>query len=127
MFEVVGEVIHQASVEVVAAEVGIAGGGTDLDHAVADDRENRLIGVTVPHPCPGTRRMLDEVWHLVVCISDLLLQTARRPVVAHGSAARPDRTQGGVVAGRWLTALCAIIDRNAARVVTPIPLAQRRE
>ena len=32
------------------------------------------------------RRMLEEGWQLVVCVTDLPLQTARRPVVAHASA-----------------------------------------
>lgn len=31
------------------------------------------------------RRMLNEGWQLTVCITDLPLQTSRRPVVAHGS------------------------------------------
>jgi uncharacterized membrane protein len=31
------------------------------------------------------RRLIDEQWHLTVCITDLPLQTARRPVVAHAS------------------------------------------
>ena len=31
------------------------------------------------------RRMLDEDWQLTVCLTDLPLQTARRPVVAHVS------------------------------------------
>jgi hypothetical protein len=49
------------------------------DHLVAGPADlSRLIGA-------ARRRMLDEDWHLVVCISDLPLQTARRPVVAHGS------------------------------------------
>jgi uncharacterized membrane protein len=32
------------------------------------------------------RRLLDEGWHLAVVITDLPLQTARRPVLAHASA-----------------------------------------
>jgi thiamine transporter ThiT len=39
---------------------------------------NRLITA-------ARRRMLDEGWHLAVCITDLPLQTSRRPVVAHVS------------------------------------------
>ena len=31
------------------------------------------------------RRLIDEQWHLTVCVTDLPLQTARRPVVAHAS------------------------------------------
>jgi hypothetical protein len=31
------------------------------------------------------RRLIDEQWHLTVCITDLPLQTARRPVIAHAS------------------------------------------
>jgi hypothetical protein len=34
---------------------------------------------------PARRRMLDEGWQLVVCITDLPLQTSRRPVVAYVS------------------------------------------
>jgi hypothetical protein len=34
----------------------------------------------------GRRMLLDRGWHLVVCITDLPLQTARRPVIAHVSA-----------------------------------------
>ncbi len=30
-------------------------------------------------------RLIDEQWHLTVCVTDLPLQTARRPVVAHAS------------------------------------------
>jgi hypothetical protein len=35
----------------------------------------------------GRRMLLDRGWHLVVCVTDLPLQTARRPVIAHVSAA----------------------------------------
>src|SRR4029450_12391554 len=31
------------------------------------------------------RRLIDEQWQLTVCVTDLPLQTARRPVVAHAS------------------------------------------
>ena len=34
----------------------------------------------------GRRMLLDRGWHLAVCITDLPLQTARRPVIAHVSA-----------------------------------------
>ena len=34
----------------------------------------------------GRRMLLDRGWHLVVCVTDLPLQTARRPVIAHVSA-----------------------------------------
>jgi hypothetical protein len=34
----------------------------------------------------GRRMLLDRGWQLVVCITDLPLQTARRPVIAHASA-----------------------------------------
>jgi hypothetical protein len=34
----------------------------------------------------GRRMLLERGWHLVVCITDLPLQTARRPVIAHVSA-----------------------------------------
>ncbi len=32
------------------------------------------------------RRLLDEAWQMVICITDLPLATERRPVVAHASA-----------------------------------------
>ena len=35
----------------------------------------------------GRRMLLDRGWHLVVCVTDLPLQTSRRPVIAHVSAA----------------------------------------
>jgi hypothetical protein len=35
----------------------------------------------------GRRMLLDRGWHLVVCVTDLPLQTARRPVIAHVSSA----------------------------------------
>jgi hypothetical protein len=35
----------------------------------------------------GRRMLLDRGWHLAVCVTDLPLQTARRPVIAHVSAA----------------------------------------
>ncbi|MCW2877701.1 MAG: hypothetical protein JWQ95_1801 [Sphaerisporangium sp.] len=35
----------------------------------------------------GRRAMLDRGWHLALCVTDLPLQTARRPVIAHASAA----------------------------------------
>jgi hypothetical protein len=34
----------------------------------------------------GRRMLLSRGWHLVVCVTDLPLQTARRPVIAHVSA-----------------------------------------
>jgi hypothetical protein len=34
----------------------------------------------------GRRMLLERGWHLVVCVTDLPLQTARRPVIAHVSA-----------------------------------------
>src|SRR6202046_3881808 len=34
----------------------------------------------------GRRMLLDRGWHLAVCVTDLPLQTARRPVIAHVSA-----------------------------------------
>ena len=42
--EFVGEVVHQASVEVVAAEVGVAGRGTNLDHSLADIEQAHIEG-----------------------------------------------------------------------------------
>jgi hypothetical protein len=34
----------------------------------------------------GRRALLERGWHLAVCVTDLPLQTARRPVIAHASA-----------------------------------------
>src|SRR5690242_11604364 len=34
----------------------------------------------------GRRMLLEHGWHLAVCVTDLPLQTARRPVIAHVSA-----------------------------------------
>jgi hypothetical protein len=34
----------------------------------------------------GRRMLLERGWHLVVCVTDLPLQTSRRPVIAHVSA-----------------------------------------
>src|SRR6202042_2405219 len=34
----------------------------------------------------GRRMLLERGWDLVVCVTDLPLQTARRPVIAHASA-----------------------------------------
>src|SRR6202453_911370 len=34
----------------------------------------------------GRRMLLQRGWHLAVCVTDLPLQTARRPVIAHVSA-----------------------------------------
>jgi hypothetical protein len=34
----------------------------------------------------GRRMLLERGWHLAVCMTDLPLQTARRPVIAHASA-----------------------------------------
>ena len=34
----------------------------------------------------GRRMLLERGWHLAVCVTDLPLQTARRPVIAHVSA-----------------------------------------
>jgi hypothetical protein len=34
----------------------------------------------------GRRALLDRGWHLAVCVTDLPLQTTRRPVIAHASA-----------------------------------------
>ncbi|HEX4291374.1 MAG TPA: hypothetical protein VH021_20790 [Trebonia sp.] len=34
----------------------------------------------------GRRMLLERGWHLAVCVTDLPLQTARRPVIAHASA-----------------------------------------
>jgi hypothetical protein len=86
--------------------VASPGAATDLANDIAGDLADR-ISARVPgrwtiqvvsdrlveRPADLTalvmaarRRMLAEGWQLVVCVTDLPLQTARRPVVAHASA-----------------------------------------
>jgi hypothetical protein len=63
------------------------------------------------------RRLLADGWHLAVCITDLPLQTARRPVVAHASA-----THG--VAVLSLPALGAVaVGRRAAEAIVRLVAA----
>jgi hypothetical protein len=47
---------------------------------------DRLVQPPTDLISAGRRVLLDRGWHLVVCITDLPLQTARRPVIAHVSA-----------------------------------------
>jgi hypothetical protein len=50
---------------------------------------DRLVEVPADLPkliAAARRRMLAAGWHLAVCLTDLPLETARRPVVAHASA-----------------------------------------
>ena len=55
------------------------------------------------------RRLIDEEWHLTVCVTDLPLQTARRPVVAHASMTDGVRPTGS---RRWRrTRSCGTIRR----------------
>jgi hypothetical protein len=53
----------------------------------------------------GRRMLLDRGWHLAVCVTDLPLQTARRPVIAHVST-----THG--VAVLSMPALCPVSVRK---------------
>jgi len=63
------------------------------------------------------RRLIDEQWHLTVCVTDLPLQTARRPVVAHASM-----THG--VAVLSLPALGAVgVTRRAAEALVRLVAA----
>lgn len=63
------------------------------------------------------RRMLDAGWQLVVCLTDLPLQTAHRPVVAHASATHR-------VAVLSLPALGPVaVARRAAAAVTRLVVA----
>ena len=45
----------------------------------------RRASGSFPAHLRARRRLIDEQWHLTVCVTDLPLQTARRPVVAHAS------------------------------------------
>jgi hypothetical protein len=95
-----------AGPELVIGLVASPGAATDLANDIAGDLAGR-ISARVPgrwtiqvvsdrlveRPADLTtlvmaarRRMLAEGWQLVVCVTDLPLQTARRPVVAHASA-----------------------------------------
>ena len=42
--EFVGEVVHHASIEVVAAQVGVAGRGTNLDYPLSDVQQAHIEG-----------------------------------------------------------------------------------
>jgi hypothetical protein len=65
----------------------------------------------------GRRRLLTEGWELAVCVTDLPLQTARRPVIAHASA-----THGVAVVS--LPALGAIrVRRRAADAIVRLVVA----
>ena len=44
LLELVGELVDDPAVEVVAAEVGVTGRGPDLDHAVADVEDADVEG-----------------------------------------------------------------------------------
>lgn len=60
----------------------------------------------------GRRVLLDRGWHLVVCITDLPLQTARRPVIAHVSA-----THGVAVLSMPALGPVAVRKRTAETIV----------
>ena len=78
LLELVGQVVHQPPVEVVAAQMGVPGGGAHLDHAVADveqadverpaaqvEHQNRLVPLLVQ--AVGQRRgggLVDDPQHL---------------------------------------------------------------
>src|ERR1700734_3148199 len=88
----------------MAAAPGPPSGLTEgLTGGVADRRVGQLPGVRwrfefvsdrlVQPPtdlseliAAGRRMLLQRGWHLTVCVTDLPLQTARRPVIAHVSA-----------------------------------------
>jgi len=95
-----------AGLELVIGLVAAPGAATDLANDIAGDLADR-ISARVPgrwtiqlvsdrlveRPADLTtlvmaarQRMLAEGWQLVVCVTDLPLETARRPVVAHASA-----------------------------------------
>jgi hypothetical protein len=95
-----------AGPRLVIGLVAAPGAATDLANDIAGDLADR-ISARVPgrwtiqlvsdrlveRPADLTtlvmaarRRMLAEGWQLVVCVTDLPLETARRPVVAHASA-----------------------------------------
>ena len=90
LLELVGEVVDEAAVEVVAAQVGVAGGGPDLDHPVADvedahvegaaaevEHEDRLVALLVqPVGQRGRGRLPTRQ-----CRQDLSLQNDRIDVV----------------------------------------------
>lgn len=60
----------------------------------------------------GRRTLLDRGWHLAVCVTDLPLQTARRPVIAHVSA-----THGIAVLSMPALGPLSVRKRAAATVV----------
>jgi hypothetical protein len=60
----------------------------------------------------GRRMLLDRGWHLAVCVTDLPLQTARRPVIAHVSA-----THGIAVLSMPALGPLSVRKRAAATVV----------
>ena len=95
------------SVDVVIGLVASPGPATDLANELLPDLSRRITGRLpgarwdvrlvsdrlVERPADLTelisaarRRLLSDGWQLVVCLTDLPLQTARRPVVAHASA-----------------------------------------
>ena len=76
--ELVGQVVDEPAVEVVAAQVGVAGGGADLDHAVADvedadveraaaeveDQHGLVVLLVQPVGQRRGRRLVDDAQHL---------------------------------------------------------------
>jgi hypothetical protein len=60
----------------------------------------------------GRRRLLERGWHLAVCVTDLPLQTARRPVIAHVSA-----THGVAVLSMPALGPVAVRKRTAETIV----------
>lgn len=49
----------------------------------------------------GRMMLLERGWHLAVCVTDLPLQTARRPVIAHVSALAGPRLRAAVRPGQF--------------------------
>src|SRR3954471_4379022 len=94
------------SVDVVIGLVASPGPATDLANELLPDLSRRITGRLpgarwdvrlvparlVERPANLTelisaarRRLLSDGWQLVVCLTDLPLETARRPVIAHAS------------------------------------------
>src|ERR1700749_471530 len=63
----------------------------------------------------GRRMLLERGWHLAVCVTDLPLQTARRPVIAHVSA-----THGVAVLSMPALGPVSVRKRTADTIVRPV-------
>jgi hypothetical protein len=131
LLEVVREVIHQTPVEVVAAQVTVAGGGAHLHHAVADVEDAHVEGATAQvededglvlllvHAVRegGRRRLVDDPQHLQSRDASGVLGGGALSVIEVGGH-RDDRLRdplpellGGVV-GEFAQHLCADLLRR---------------